>query len=96
MSRKRTVCYIPGTDYVEGRGYRVAFVTEGEDGYYPTGTWPYTGEAGTTMPWFAGPTLQDAYRFADETNERLGITKIDALRIVAESMGLARATAKRR
>jgi len=82
---KKLVAFIPG-EHVEGRGFRVAFAVEGERGYFPTGTWPYTGAAGETMPWFWGPTIEDARRHAAAHNERRGIGADEATRIVVASM----------
>jgi len=84
--RGRMVCFIPGTDHVEGHGFRVAFVVEGEDGYRPTGTWPYTGAVGETLPWFWGPTLAEAEAEAARQNEAMGITPDEAAKIVVASM----------
>lgn len=80
----RMVAYIPGTDYVEGHGFRVAFVVEGEDGYRPTGQWPCP--PGGQMPWFWGPTLDDANKAAEEYNAERGILKMEAFKIVGQSM----------
>lgn len=82
----RMVAYIPGTDYIEGRGYRVAFVTEGEDGYRPTGNWPYNGGRGEVVPWFWGPTLAEANKHAEEYNAERGISKMEAFNIIGKSM----------
>ena len=82
----RMVVYVPADAYVEGQGYRVSIVRENEPGHYPTGSWPYEGKPGQTMPWFWGPTYEDACHIADEHNGRLGLTKEDALKIVLSSM----------
>lgn len=89
-SEPRMFAFIPGTDFVEGQGFRVAFVVEGEDGYRPTGNWPYEARPGQVLPWFWGPTLMDAERAADDYNERRGIPKEEALKIIHESMRLGR------
>jgi len=83
-SKPRMVAYIPGTDYVEGHGFRVAFVVEGEDGYRPTGQWPCP--PGGQMPWFWGPTLADAHKAAESYNAERGISKMEAFKIVGHSM----------
>ena len=82
----RIVCWANPMDYVKDHGFRVAFVTEGEDFFRPTGNWPFTGAPGESMPWFWGPTIEDAQRAADEYNERLGVSKADALKIIGRSM----------
>jgi len=82
----RMVCWINPLDRVENYGFRVAFVIEGEDGYRPTGNWPYGGKVGEAMPWFWGPTLAIAEKLADEYNERLGVSKEDASKIIARSI----------
>lgn len=89
MSRKkqpRIVAYVGPDTYVEGAGYRVSLVVEGEHGHHPTGTWPYHGGVGETRPWFWGPTLEDAERAAVQYNEQRGISAKDAAVIVALSM----------
>lgn len=86
MTSKRLVAFIPIDGFVEGRGYRVAFVTEGEAGYSPTGTWPYTGAVGEKMPWFWGPTYDEARAHAIEYNARMGISEADANDVVIRSV----------
>lgn len=83
---ERIVAYIPTDSYVEGHGFRVSFVVEGEFGHRPTGNWPYKGGRGQVMPWFWGPTLEEAQAQADAYNEAQGISKMDAFIIVARSM----------
>lgn len=87
MAHKRTCVFIPLDGYVEGHGWRVSIVVENEGGHCPTGTWPYTGKAGESMPWFWGPSYQDAKDTADEYNRQLGIEPHDAAKIVLSSMG---------
>lgn len=89
----RTVCYIPMTAFVEGHGWRVSFVIEGEDGHHPTGDWPYEAKLGQKMPWFWGhpdaPTeksYETAVTAANEYNARLGISVEEAQKIVADSI----------
>ena len=75
-----------GSGLVEGRGYRVAVVVAGESGYRWTGTWPYTGAVGETLPYFWGPKLEDAKRIAAKQNERRGVTPEAGAIIVLRSM----------
>lgn len=82
----RMVAYIMADAFVEGHGYRVAFVVEGENGYRPTGTWPYTGAIGETLPWFWGPTLADAEQRARAYNEKNGISADAERDIIVQSM----------
>lgn len=83
----RMVAYIPTDAFVEGHGWRVSIVVEGEDGHRPTGTWPYEGKPGQTAPWFWGQDFETARKMAREYNARLGISEVDAFKIVARSMG---------
>ena len=87
---KRLVCYVPIDGFVPGHGYRVSFVTEGEAGHTPTGTWPYT--SGGTLPWFWGPTLKDAQEEAERQNEKMGISKREAFEIITASMAMQKST----
>lgn len=84
------VAYIPTDAHVEGHGFRVALVVEGEDGYRPTGTWPYEGKPGQQMPWFWGDTYDQACTFARDYNAQRGIDAETASEIVAHSMALGR------
>jgi hypothetical protein len=89
-ARKAPIVWIPPDEssHVEGHGYRVAVVTAGEAGYQLTGTWPYGGRAGEQMPWFWGPTLEDAARIAEEQNQRIGVSPEEAALVVLRSMSL--------
>jgi hypothetical protein len=94
MTDKRLCYYIPRDSFVEGRGYRVAVVTEDTAGYCLTGTWPYTGAAGETLPYFWGKrdesdsneNYTDACKTAASLNAEMGITVEDAMNIIASSM----------
>lgn len=66
--------YVCESFFVKGRGYRASIVFEGEHGHRPTGTWPYRGKAGETMPYFWGPTLAAAKQQEAECNKRLGLS----------------------
>ncbi len=94
------VYWIPpdGSSLIEGHGYRVAIVIAGEDGYRWTGTYPYSGAVGETMPYFWGPTLKDAQRKADQQNALAGVTAEETAVIVGRSMarGAPRGTPGRR
>lgn len=83
---KRIVACVNPSFLVEGKGYRVSLVVEGEEGHHPTGTWPLTGAPEEKMPWFWGPTLDDAQAACDQHNESLGISREEAFTIVGHSM----------
>lgn len=85
-TRKRLVYYIPPDSYVEGHGYRVSIVVEGEDGYRPTGNWPYTGAPSQTVPYFWGHDFDHACAIAERENAKLGLTPEDVLSIVSSSI----------
>jgi hypothetical protein len=82
----RMIAYVGVDTYVRGQGYRVSFVKEGEAGHFPTGNWPYDGTPAQTMPWFWGPTLDDATAAMEAYNRQLGIEPDEAKRIVQESI----------
>jgi hypothetical protein len=88
--QSRMIAYVGADTHVRGQGYRVSFVKEGEAGHFPTGTWPYNGTAGETMPWFWGPSLADAEAAMVEYNRRVGVEPEEAIRIVRESMARQR------
>lgn len=83
-----------GSSYIEGRGYRVAIVIAGEDGFRWTGRWPNDGTG--VMPYFWGPTLAAAQRRAAKQNARIGITEEEATLIVLRSMGRSTPCSRRR
>lgn len=84
---KRMVVFPMADEFVEEKGYRVGVATEGEHGFSPTGTWPYTGAVGETMPWFWGPTFEDAQKACDVYNVKRGISKDEATKIIIGTMG---------
>lgn len=86
LSNPRMVYFVPNDAYVEDHGWRPSIVVEGEDGHHPTGTWPYSGKVGETMPYFWGHDYDAACRTADAMNERLGVSKEDAEKIVDASV----------
>lgn len=77
----RVAYYIPPDGYVEDKGFRVSIVKEGEDGHCPTGTWPYTGAVGETMPYFWGHDYEKACEVAEKQNARMGLDSkaVDAI-----------------
>lgn len=85
----RVVAFIPVDGYVEGHGWRVSLVIEGEAFHRPTGNWPYHGKRDEVMPWFWGDGLSyvEALKLCDEHNERrAGISRKDAALIIGRSM----------
>lgn len=87
-SARRAVAYVDETFHVEGRGYRVAFVFEGESGYRLTGDWPYSGAPGEVMPWFWGNTIEEARSACDSYNAQQGIDRREAFSIIGRSMAM--------
>lgn len=85
MSEQRICYYIPIDGYVEGRGFRVSIVKEGESGHYPTGEWPNDGAK--VMPYFWGHDYEKACDIARRQNKALGLTEEDVMAIVGSSMG---------
>lgn len=91
---KSDMCfYIPDDAFIEGAGFRVSIVKRDEPGHCPTGTWPYEGKVGQTMPYFWGNTKEEAERIAQSQNARLGLTEADVQEIIDSSM---RASLKKR
>lgn len=86
FATRRFAYFVPVDGYVEGRGYRAAIAFEGEPGYYPSGDWPYEGKVGQKAPWFWGHDYNVACEIAQETNERMGVSRDLALGIVTSSM----------
>ena len=85
------VWYIPIDAYIEGVGFRVSLVFEDEAGHYPTGTWPYHGQPGEKMPWFARTdSYEQAKTIAKEINEDNGFSEREVAIIVARSMNCYR------
>lgn len=82
----RIVMHVDETMLVEGHGYRPVMVVEGEEGYRQNGDWPYEGKKGQKMPWFLGPTIEDAKRQCRERNALAGIDEHEAFIIVARSI----------
>lgn len=97
-ARRTPIAWIPedGSSFVEGQGYRVAIVIAGDDGYYLSGTWPYTGAPDEKMPWFwGGPaksevSLKLAKAAAVAHNLECGVTEQAAALIIARSMARGR------
>ena len=83
---KRLCYYIPADAFVEGHGFRVSIVFEGEDGHRPTGTWPYTGAPGEKMPWFWGNDFETAKGAAAQANANLGLSPDDVADIINSSI----------
>lgn len=83
---KKIVAYIPPGAFVEGQGFRVSFVVEGEDGHRPNGTWPYHGKPGESMPWFWGDDYAKAVEAAESYNAARGISKEEAAKIISDSI----------
>lgn len=82
----RFITWVDPAWFVEGHGFRVSIVKEGETGHYPTGVWPNDGTE--TMPWFWGPTIEDAEKCAIAYNKKLGVSPIEAEKILLQSMGM--------
>ena len=90
FAKRRFAYYVPEDSYVEGCGYRVSIVFERESGHFPTGTWPYEGKPGQTMPWFWGHDLAETRAVAEEQNAMRGISAREAAIIVLSSIGRSR------
>jgi hypothetical protein len=89
-AEKVPVYYVPGPGqpggYVEGKGYTVAIVIAGDDGFYWTGDVPYDGSPGQRAPLFWGHDWTAACRIVAEQNAKLGITPEEAALLIARAM----------
>lgn len=91
-SEEGRFCYfIPMGSFIHGRGWRVSIVRENESGHFPTGSWPYSGRPGETLPYFWGDPdnpndLESAEEVCSKMNERMGLSKQDVVKIVSSSM----------
>jgi hypothetical protein len=90
-SSDRMCAWVDEGCFIEGHGYRVSIVRENEPGHRPTGSWPYDGKPGQTMPYFFGRTaegfsIEEARKQVDDYNQQLGVSKKDAFEIVSSSM----------
>lgn len=92
LSTRRWVYFVPVEGFIEGRGYRVSIVFEGESGHYPTGDGPESKlpEGQRRAPWYWGETLEQAQDAADAANARLGYTPRDVAIIIGSSMARGR------
>lgn len=74
--------------YVEGEGYRAAYVTENEPGYRRSGTWPNDGTG--VMPIFFRGTFAEAEDRVRRYNESYGCSEAQARAIIASSIRASR------
>lgn len=72
-TEKRMVFFILDTQTNEKGEYRALIAVEGEKGYYKT-------------DWYWGTDLATAEACADARNDRMGISVVEALKIVASTM----------
>jgi hypothetical protein len=85
LAGKRLAYVVLESAFVKDQGWRLAICVEGEKGYYPTGTWPFTGTVGESRPIFVRGTYEDAQKKVDVLNERMGLTPKDAAILVAST-----------
>lgn len=81
QTEPRRCLWILETEYDPKGGYIPVMVTENEPGYNAM-----RGQGGHAQPWFWGHDLDTAKRLADKANDERGISRGDALEIVASSM----------
>jgi hypothetical protein len=89
-ARKVPVYHVPGPaqpgGYVDGKGYVVAIVIAGDDGFYWTGDMPYNAKRGQRAPLLWGHDIDVARRIADEQNAKAGISREEAALLIARAM----------
>jgi len=76
-TNKRSVYFMQATVKDDEGNYVPCIAVEGESGYYRT-------------DWEWGPDWEEANEICDEMNERMGYTKLEALKIQLSTMGLGR------
>lgn len=86
LNIRRWIYYIPLDAFIEGYGFRVSIVIEGERGHFPTGDWPYIAKKGHRMPWFWGMTYEEAEQIAAEQNDKLGYDAATVWKILSSSV----------
>jgi len=74
-------CYVIIEGQRDEKGYIPSAVFEGRSGHYPM-----TGQGKHAEPWHWGETVELAEEVCARMNERMGITKKEALGMVIESM----------
>lgn len=95
MGERRFCAFIPGDAYVEGHGFRVSIVIEGEPGHFPTGDDNWRAGRGR-QPWFWGDEYEEAKAAALSYNrDKLKLTAKDCADIVTSSIA-AEAQPRRR
>lgn len=82
LAKRRWVYWIPIDGFIEGHGYRVSIIIEGERGHFPTGDWPYTPGTGQQPPWFWGHFYNDAEHQAAISNADRGYDEATVWQIV--------------
>ena len=95
MGERRFCAHIPPDAYVEGHGFRVSIVIEGESGHFPTGDDNWRTGRGR-QPWFWGHDYDEAKAVALSYNrDTLKLTAKDCAEIVTSSIA-AEAQPRRR
>lgn len=85
MQDKRMVYWVADTSYVEGHGWRVSVVIEGQPGHQPTGDWPPSNPLTDRSPYFYGEDLEKARERCYVQNDRMGISREETDQIVHSS-----------
>jgi len=89
IATRRFVFCVSEDWYYPQHGYRVSICVEGEHGHFPTGDdraidGDYSN--GAKLPWFWGPTFEDAQRICNDQNAALGYSPEEAALIVATTI----------
>jgi len=81
LSGKR-YAYTIVVESVDGDGnYIPCIAVENESGYYPM-----SGRGSCSVPWKWGKDYKVACEIADRMNERMGLTRVEAYKIITSSM----------
>lgn len=88
LANRRWCYFVPTDGFIEGKGFRVSVVIEGEDGHYPTGDLDtYATNRNHKEPWFWGMTYREAEQVCAERNaDTLKLSEADVAKIVMSSM----------
>jgi len=79
--RTKKFCYVIIPEQKTEKGYIPSAVFEGVKGHHPM-----TGQGECSVPWYWGKDLEVAQQICDEQNERMGISKDEAQKIISQSM----------
>jgi hypothetical protein len=78
-------CFMVFRTQFDDSGFIPSLVTEGEAGHAPL-----VGRGEHASPWHWGKTYEEAKAFTARENQRLGLSELDVIDIIASSIGASR------